>query len=357
MNVLIDFNRSKPDAQERDWSHVFDSDILRLRTLVTNPSLTRRVTVKNDEPTMSIPYKGIIPPLATPLSDIDTIDIGALERLIQHLIDGGVHGIFLLGTSGEGPSLSPDCRRTMILEATRIIDRRLPVLVGISDTSKTESLKMAQFAADCGADAVVSAGPFYMPPSPDQVAPYFSSIADESPLPVIVYNIPICTGELFTVDSVKRLLDHQNVIGIKDSAGDMSRFNRLIELTHIREDFTVLMGPEDLTAQAVMMGAHGAVCGGANLLPELFVAVYEAAVCADLNDVQRLQVKVHELAQQVYSFDTGVSGFLRGLKCALSCIGLCENVLSAPYEPLDENAQQEIKRRLVESFDLETVAV
>jgi len=313
------------------------------------------IPLPNDEFVMSIPYKGIIPPLASPLSDVDTVDVESLERLIQHLIDGGVHGIFLLGTSGEGPSLSPDCRRTMVREATRIIDGRLPVLVGISDTSKTESIKMSQVAADCGADAVVSAGPFYMPPAADQVAPYFASLADASPLPVIVYNIPICTGELFTVDAVRRLLDHQNVIGIKDSAGNMSRFNRLIELTYDRPDFTVLMGPEDLTAQAVMMGAHGAVCGGANLLPELFVAVYEAAVCADLAEVQRLQVKVHALAEQVYSFDSGVSGFLRGLKCALSCIGLCQNVLSAPYEPSSDEMYLEIQRRLQEVFALETV--
>ena len=305
---------------------------------------------------MSIPYKGIIPPLVTPLSDFDTLDVAGLERMIEHVIDGGVHGIFVLGTTGEGPSLSQSTRQAVIRESCRIIDGRLPVFAGISDSSFADSVRMAQLAADCGADVVVSAGQFYMPPNDDEIAPYFSKLADAVSLPLLVYNIPICTNVHFNEAAVRPMLEHANIIGIKDSSGNMSHFNRLIRMIDKRPDFTVLMGPEDLTAQAVMMGAHGAVCGGSNLFPKLFVSIYEAAVCADLAEVQRLEREILNLADQIYTMGQGVSGYMRGLKCALSCVGLCKDILSPPYEPLGADNRQTIADRLASLNGIEAVA-
>ncbi len=108
------------------------------------------------------PMSGIIPPLVTPLKDNDTLDVEGLERLIEHLIVGGVHGLFILGTTGEEQSLSYHLRHEMIRETCRINAGRLPVLVCITDTSIVESIRMAQIAAECGASAVVSAPPYYL---------------------------------------------------------------------------------------------------------------------------------------------------------------------------------------------------
>lgn len=114
---------------------------------------------------MDFPLAGVIPPLVTPLLDADTLDHGGLEKLISHVLAGGVHGIFLLGTTGEGPGLSGRIKYELVGEAVKIISRRVPVLVGISDSSFIESLKLAEHAAGSGADAVVLAPPYYLPAS------------------------------------------------------------------------------------------------------------------------------------------------------------------------------------------------
>src|SRR5262245_8280733 len=109
------------------------------------------------------PLRGIIPPMVTPLTDRDALDVPGLERMIRHLLDGGVHGLFLLGTTGEGPSLSHRLRRELIERASKIVNGRVPLLAGITDTSFVESVNLARAAGEAGADAVVLAPPYYMP--------------------------------------------------------------------------------------------------------------------------------------------------------------------------------------------------
>ncbi len=108
-------------------------------------------------------FRGIIPPLATPLVDRNTLDVSGLERLVEHVLGGGVHGLFVLGTTGEGPALPPGVRREVVDRTIRQVAGRVPVLVGISDTVLAESVALATFAADCGAAAVVAAPPYYFP--------------------------------------------------------------------------------------------------------------------------------------------------------------------------------------------------
>ena len=129
-------------------------------------------------PAVSSPrYHGIIPPMATPLSGPDQLDRDALERLVEHLMTGGVHGLFVLGSTGEAPSLSQQLRRSLVAETLRLVRGRVPVLVGITDTSLTESIGLAACAADAGADAVVAAPPFYFPIAPADLDCYYAALA------------------------------------------------------------------------------------------------------------------------------------------------------------------------------------
>ena len=143
------------------------------------------------------PLSGIIPPLVTPLKDNETLDIESLERLIEHLIAGGVHGLFILGTTGEEQSLSYDVRKQMIKESCRINKGRLPLLACITDTSIVESIKLAKVAADCGADGVVSAPPYYFATGQPELAQFYEELVPQLPLPVFLYNSTKPTGDWF----------------------------------------------------------------------------------------------------------------------------------------------------------------
>lgn len=304
----------------------------------------------------TLPFKGIIPPLVTPLAGRDRIDEPGLERLVEQVIAGGVHGLFLLGTTGEAPSLSHDLQREFLIMASKQIDGRVPVLVGISDTSMSESLDLARFAADQGIDAVVLAAPYYFPMHQADLERYVRELAHELPLPFLLYNMPSHTKVAFEIDTVERLLDLPNFAGVKDSSGNMQHFNKLVELTRLRPDLTVLMGPEELLAESVLMGGHGGICGGANLVPQLYVAQYEAALTGDLREVHRLQQQVMRLSQCLYEVSAPPTGYLTGLKCALGLVGLCSDRLAEPLYRMPEERRRIIRQHLLDMGLFETIS-
>ncbi len=295
---------------------------------------------------VGFPLKGVIPPLVTPLAGRDEIDRPALDRIIEHVLSGGVHGLFLLGTTGEGPSLSHAAQRTLVTEATMLVRQRVPVLVGITDSSFSESVQLARFAAEAGADAVVLAPPYYFPMHQTDLRHYCVAIAREVPLPVFLYNMPTHCKVTFELDTVKHLIDEPNIVGFKDSSAQMLFFNQLLTLAKGRPDFSVLMGPEELLAEGVLMGGHGGVCGGANLCPRMYVDMYEAAVTGDLRQVHVLQQRILRLSSKIYSVGLAPSGYLAGLKAAMSLLGLCEARLSEPLSHLPEERLAVIERHL-----------
>jgi len=172
----------------------------------------------------SKPLHGIVPPMITPLTGRDTLDVAGLERLIEYIIKGGVHGLFILGTSGEAPSLSYKLRRELIERTCRQVKGRIPVLVGVTDTSFVESVNMARHAADSGAYAAVLAPPYYFPSGQPELAEYIERLMAEMPLPVFLYNMPMMTKMVIEPETIRRLSSQSRIIGIKDSSGDISYF-------------------------------------------------------------------------------------------------------------------------------------
>ena len=189
---------------------------------------------------MSTPrFTGIIPPMVTPLRARDELDVAGLERLIEHLIAGGVSGVFILGTTGEGPGLSYRLRREFIKRTCRQVAQRIPVLVGISDTSFVESLAIARHSAECGAAAVVAAPPYYLPPSQPELVDWIADLAAETPLPLMLYNMPALTKVALEPDTVRRAMDFQQIVGLKDSSGDLDYYGRILALLPARPDWSV----------------------------------------------------------------------------------------------------------------------
>lgn len=297
---------------------------------------------------LNLPFKGIITPLVTPLTQQGHLDVDSLTGLLDHIIEGGVHGVFVLGTSGEAPSLSHEMQREIVAHACQHVDHRIPVLVGISDTSPDESIALAQFAAEQEADAVVLAAPYYFPMHQRDLERYVRDVAPGLPLPFLLYNMPSHTKVSFEVSTIERLLDVDGLVGVKDSSGNMHYFNQLLQLVSDRSDFSLLMGPEELMAESVLMGGHGGISGGSNLFPELYVSLYEAAVTEDLRSTHRLQQTVMRLSKAIYNVGPPPTGYLTGIKAALSMFGLCTPQLASPLYPLSDQELAQIRQHLVD---------
>jgi dihydrodipicolinate synthase/N-acetylneuraminate lyase len=298
--------------------------------------------------------KGIVPPLITPLKERDVLDVDGLERLIERLIKGGVAGVFILGTTGEGPSLSYRLRKEVITHTIKFVARRVPVLVGITDTSFSESVAMGGFAADQGAHSVVAAPPYYFPAGQEELLQYVKDLARALPLEMFIYNMPSLTKTSFDLDTVRAAQQCERVIGVKDSSCDMIYFHKMLAVAKERADWSVFIGPEELTAEAVLLGADGGVNGGANLNPSLYVDLYQAAAARDLPRVCELHVKVMDLAGRIYTVGKHKSAIIKGLKCALSLLDICDDSMAEPFHPFNQQDRERVRAHLVELGMLQT---
>jgi 4-hydroxy-tetrahydrodipicolinate synthase len=294
------------------------------------------------------PLRGIITPMVTPLLDHDTLDVPGLERLIEHILAGGVHGLFILGTTGEAPSLSHRLRRELIERVCRQVAGRLPVLVGVTDTSFVESVNLACFARQAGAAAVVLAAPFYFPAGQPELSEYLQHIVPQLPLPMVLYNMP-GRGELrFEEQTVAAASRLPTLVGLKDSSADLAYFLGLLKSFTGRPDFSLWMGNENLLAEALLAGAHGGVCGGANVLPRLYVDLYNAALAGDSCQTALLHERVMHIRKTVYAVGRYGSGIIKGIKCALFCMGICSDFMAEPFHRFRQAERDAIRRHLVE---------
>lgn len=295
--------------------------------------------------------------MITPLRDNHSLDNKGLERLIEHILTGDVHGLFILGTTGEGPSLSYDLRVELIERVCRQVDERIPILVGISDTAVTESLRLADKAADYGAYAVVATPPYYFPADQSDLEDYFGYLSSRLDLPLFLYNMPSHTGVVLESETVKNIAEkNENVVGLKDSSANFVFFQKLLHTMKDRPDFSLTVGPEEGLMQSILAGANGGVNGGANMFPNLYVKMFEATVAKDFDRMIPLQKLILRVSDRIYSIDRSGSAYLRGLKTALSLMGICNDYMSEPLRQLGKRERATIDRNLKELVkDLSTM--
>jgi 4-hydroxy-tetrahydrodipicolinate synthase len=297
---------------------------------------------------MQRPFHGIIPPLVTPLRDRDELDEPGLERLIEHVLAGGVHGLFLLGTTGEAPSLGYGLRRRFLSRVAALVKGRVPLLVGITDTAFVESVGIARHAAEIGAAAVVLATPYYFPAGQTELIGYVERLLPELPLPVMLYNMPSLTKVAFETETLARLAEQPRIIGLKDSGGDLDYFQRALALRDARRpDWSIFIGPEALLPDALSLGADGGVAGGANIYPRLFVDCHRAFRTGDHARVAALRAGILDL-QRIYDIGKYPSRHIKATKCALSIKGLCDDFLAEPFHRFYPDDRAKVARILAE---------
>lgn len=303
---------------------------------------------------MKTPLTGIIPPMVTPLRDRDELDVAGLERLVGRMLDGGVNGLFVLGTTGEGPSLSYRLRRELVERVCRQVKNRVPVLVGITDTAFVESINVARHAADAGADAVVAAPPYYLPEAQPELREYLDHLVPELPLPLYLYNMPALTKVSFELETVRHAMDVSRIVGLKDSSGNLDYFKRVAGLLKQRPDWTLLIGPEELLLESISAGGLGGVSGGANLFPKLYVELFQAVRAGNLARARELQAQVLRISSSLYRIGRHSSSIIKGIKCALACLGVCDDFMAEPFHRFRAEERALVEERLVQiKTDLE----
>lgn len=290
--------------------------------------------------------------MITPLKARDELDRPGLERLIEHILAGGVDGLFILGTSGEAPSLSHRLRHELVGHVCKQVNGRVPVLVGITDTSFVEAVALANHAAECGAPAVVTAPPYYLPVSQPELADYVEQLVAELPVPLFLYNMPQTTKVVFAIETIKSLADLEKIAGIKDSSGDLAYFDKLLGLKSLRPDWSMLVGPEHLLAETVHRGGDGGVNGGGNVYPRLLADLYKAVKQGDTIREADLQKTLLQLGK-IYSVGQHASAVIKGMKCACSLLGLCDDRMAEPFVRFNPPEREQV-RLVLESLNLKS---
>ncbi len=280
---------------------------------------------------------GIVPPAISPLDGRGEIDEGAVGALVEHVLQGGASGLFVLGGCGEGAWLPSRQRRVVLRAFVRAAAGRVPVLAGVMLPASGPAGEAARQAAGEGADAVVVGSPYYFDVDASAQRRHIETVIEAAGLPGLLYNIPQCTHQLLAPATVAALARDSRVLGIKDSAGDFVAFQAFLAVKAARSDFRVLQGHEDLAAASLRLGGDGLVPGLANVVPALFVELRLAAGRGDATMCTRLQTAILELCG-IHE----IGHWLPALKAACAMIGIGSGIPALPLVPSTEAERRAI---------------
>ncbi|MFH9493107.1 dihydrodipicolinate synthase family protein [Streptomyces halstedii] len=285
-------------------------------------------------------YSGVIPPVVTPLTADGELDRASLERVVGHLLDGGVSGLFALGSSGETAYLTPSQQDEVIKVITSAAAGQVPVLVGAIETTTNRAVERARAAAALGADAVVATAPFYTRTHATEIDRHFRDIAAAVDLPLLAYDVPVCVHTKLDPELLLPLAADGVLAGIKDSSGDDGSFRRLAIAARDLPGFSVLTGHELVVDAMMLGGADGSVPGLGNVDPHGYVRLHEAAVRGDWAAATAEQDRLVGLFEIVTAAAPGTSSAtaagLGAFKTALMLRGvIATNVMSPPMRRLD----------------------
>ncbi len=280
--------------------------------------------------------RGVVVPAVTPFEDDGcTVSEGGVHQLVDFLVGQGVHGIFVAGTTGEAAALDDLQWRRLVRAAGDALQGRVPLLAGAIAPTTALAAARARQAADLGADVVVATTPYYYLPGRREVVAHFHAIARATPLPVLLYNIPQNTKVHLTLDVCMELVRLEQIVGLKDSAGNVTEFRKaVLALRAGGRDFRMFLGTDHLTDVAVLVGAQGTVPSLGNIAGRELVAVFEAASAGDWERAARHQARVADLAR-IYEVRGEVhqTGIIVGLKCALTLMGIAAGPPAPPASP------------------------
>ncbi len=289
--------------------------------------------------------RGVIVPMVTPVTPSGDIDEPAVDRLIDHLLAGRVTCIFVVGTTGEGPSVPRSVRTRLVQRTVARVRGRAQVYAGIGDTCLADSLANAAEYFQAGVDAVVAQPPVYFPIQPQEILTYFQALLARVAGPLIIYNIPPTTRVSIPLDIISQLVGHPRLVGIKDSENDLQRQQELLQRFGKTPDFAISIGVGAFMAEGLKLGAQGIVPSVGNLMPQECQQLHEFIQRGDLTGSERYAERMKTVAA-IYQRNRTLGQSIAALKTAVHHLGICGPDMLPPLLRLDESERSAVRAEM-----------
>lgn len=286
-----------------------------------------------------LPFHGVSTALVTPFTDDGAVDYTALRRLIHLQIDSGINALVILGTTGESSTLTHDERLAVIDCAVQTVRERVPVIVGTGSNNTAYSIFLSREACRLGADALLAVTPYYNKASPEGLIAHFTSIAEASSVPIILYNVPGRTGLHIPMHVYRKLSEIPNIVAVKEASGDLSSVSALC--AEFGKHLAVYSGNDELTLPTLAVGGEGVISVVSNILPHEMCDLYDHFTTGDLCEARAIQHRLNPLISALFSEVNPIP-----IKCACSMLGLCNETLRLPLCPLNEEKRKTLAEEM-----------
>lgn len=304
------------------------------------------IELENLQMTKGLKYNGAVVPLVTPLAGGGTLDEAALARLVDLQVAGGVAGIFVLGTTGEGAHVPRESRRRLVAETVKLVNKRAVVFAGLGDIRGADVPEVNEFF-HAGADAVVAHPPVSEKVPAEKLRDWYESLLSQLEGPLVLYNMPMTTGVSIPLDTVGQLLGHPKVAGIKDSENNPKRHEELLQRFGGQKHFSVFIGVGALMQKGLMQGADGIVPSVGNLIPDVCGQLCAAAKKCDWTEAENHFARMNAVAA-LYQKGRNLNESLSALKAAMHLRGLCAPQVLPPLRKVSEIELEKIRRHMAE---------
>lgn len=294
--------------------------------------------------------EGVITPLVTPLTEQRDLDLNSLHTLLEHQVEAGVHGVFVLGSTGESAYLTAQQRLDVLQTSAHVVAGRIPLLAGVLECGADAAVALAQVAADAGADALVVCPPFYQTHSQSEIIAFFRYLRRHSPLPLCIYNVPVITKVQIAPATVRALVAEDLIIALKDSSNDIATLRAVSVQRTASDRLAVFTGLQDIIDLLLFMGVDGMIPGLANGLPQPFVELYAAARAGAWEQARHIQERLLPLLTLRRLGDPSLSTAAAAIgahKTILKLKGIIRsNQMARPLPALDASTQERIAAEL-----------
>lgn len=281
-------------------------------------------------------FKGTGIALITPFNDDKSVDFEALERIVNHVISGGADFLVALGTTSEAPTLTAEEKKQVVSTILKANAQRLPVLLGMGGNNTQNVIDQIKAQDFTGIDGILSVVPYYNKPNQRGMKAHFEAIADASPVPVILYNVPGRVGVNLQASTSVELAQHPNIVAVKEASGNLQQIMEILRDKPV--DFDVLSGDDGITQPLMALGAQGVISVAANAYTKPFAKMMNAMKEGQTEVALKLHYSMLRMNQLIFA-----DGNPAGIKCLMSLMGLCKNVLRLPLVPASEKVQQDIE--------------
>ncbi len=278
--------------------------------------------------------------MVTPFDGEGNVDFDGLRKLTEHLIEGGVNYLVVMGTTGESVTLSKQEKEDVLDAIVEQNAGRVPVVLGVGANNTREVCSQLKALDTTGLTAILSVSPAYNKPTQEGIYQHFSNVSEASPLPIILYNVPGRTSSNMTADTTLRLAaDHDNIVAIKEASGDLDQCLQIIK--DKPADFLVISGDDNLSLPLIACGAQGVISVVANALPNEFTSLINASLQGDLEVARNAQYKLHDLVNLLFA-----EGNPAGVKCVLKSLGICDEFVRLPLVSVTDGLRTKILAEL-----------